>query len=124
METSIETDEKGAPIVAENVSIIKNFKKPAEERQYPVYVYHAPGNKEAVEAYILPVYGKGLWGPIYGFVALDTDLNTIKGISLDHDKETPGLGARITEAAIQERYVGKKIFDTIRHTYVCVHVKG
>ena len=106
----IEKNDKGEPIVAEDVNIVKNFKKPAEEREYPVYVYHAEGNPEAVEAYILPVYGKGLWGPIYGFVALDTDLNTIKGVSLDHDKETPGLGARITSEEVQARYVGKKIF--------------
>ena len=108
----IEKNEKGEPIVAEDVNIVKNFKKPAEERQFPVFVYHAAGNTDAIEAFILPVYGKGLWGPIHGFVALDTDLNTIKGIALDHDGETPGLGARITEKAVQERYVGKKIFDT------------
>jgi Na+-transporting NADH:ubiquinone oxidoreductase subunit C len=107
----IEKDDKGADLKAEDVNIAKNFKKDAEERQYPVFVYHAPGKPEAVEAYILPVFGKGLWGPIYGFVALDTDLNTIKGISLDHDKETPGLGARITGVDVQERYIGKKIFD-------------
>jgi Na+-transporting NADH:ubiquinone oxidoreductase subunit C len=107
----IEKNEKGEPIVAENVNVAKNFKKPAEERQFPVYVYHTPGNKEAIEAYILPIFGKGLWGPIYGFVALDTDLNTIKGIALDHDKETPGLGARITGDDVLTRYIGKKIFD-------------
>ncbi len=107
----IETDEKGAALAAEDVDITRNFKKPVEQRQFPVFIYHAPGNEEEVEAYILPVIGKGLWGPIYGFVALDTDLNTIKGISLDHDKETPGLGARITGKDVQERYIGKKIFD-------------
>lgn len=107
----VEKNEKGEPIIAENVNIAKNFKKPSEERFYPVFIYHAPGNKETVEAYILPLFGKGLWGPIYGFVALDTDLNTVKGISLDHDKETPGLGARITSEEVQARYVGKKIFD-------------
>lgn len=107
----IETNEKGEPIVAENVNIVKNFKKPAEERQYPVFIYHAAGNPEAIEAYILPVYGKGLWGPIHGFIALEIDLNTVKGVALDHNSETPGLGARITEKAVQERYIGKKIFD-------------
>lgn len=107
----VEKDEKGGEIVAEDVSIAKNFKKPADQRHYPVFVFHAAGNEDQVEAYILPVFGKGLWGPIYGFVALDTDLNTIKGISLDHDKETPGLGARITSKEVMERYIGKKIFD-------------
>ena len=120
----VETDEKGAPIVAENVNIAKNFKLPAEQREYPVFIYHAPGNNEAVEAYILPVFGKGLWGPIYGFVALDTDLNTIKGISLDHDKETPGLGARITGNDVQERYVGKKIFDNSGNLVSVSMLKG
>lgn len=108
---AVAQNEKGEPIIAENVNIVKNFKKPAEERQYPVYVFHEAGKPEAVEAYILPIYGKGLWGPIHGFIALETDLNTIKGVALDHNSETPGLGARITEKEVQARYVGKKIFD-------------
>ena len=107
----ISKDEKGDELAAEDVDIAKNFKKDAADRQYPVFIYHEPGDPTGVEAYILPVFGKGLWGPIYGFVALDTDLNTIKGISLDHDKETPGLGARITGSDVQDRYIGKKIFD-------------
>jgi len=107
----VETSDEGESISAEDVNIAKNFKKSPEERLYPVFVYHQPGDKDAVEAYIMPIYGKGLWGPIYGFVALDTDMNTIKGISLDHDKETPGLGARITSPEVQERYIGKKIFN-------------
>jgi Na+-transporting NADH:ubiquinone oxidoreductase subunit C len=107
----VETNSEGEPVVAENVDIAKNFKLPPDERLFPVFIYHSPGNKDATEAYILPIFGKGLWGPIYGFVALDTDMNTIKGISLDHDKETPGLGARITSNDVQERYIGKKVFD-------------
>lgn len=107
----IEKDEKGAPIIAENVDIAKNFKKAPEARMYPVFKYHKPGDKDAVEAYIFPVYGKGLWGPIWGFIALETDLNTIKGTSFDHKTETPGLGARITTAEIRDRYHGKKLFD-------------
>jgi Na+-transporting NADH:ubiquinone oxidoreductase subunit C len=105
------TGAEGQTVVAENVNIAKNFKLPPEERMYPVFIYHTPDNKDVPEAYILPIFGKGLWGPIYGFVALGTDMNTIKGISLDHDKETPGLGARITSDDVQARYIGKKIFD-------------
>ena len=120
----VEKNEKGEPIIAENVNIVKNFKKPAEEREYPVYIYHAAGKPEAVEAYILPVIGKGLWGPIYGFVALDTDLNTIKGVALDHDKETPGLGARITSPDVQARYAGKKIFDATGNLISVSMLKG
>jgi Na+-transporting NADH:ubiquinone oxidoreductase subunit C len=107
----VETDDKGAKVVAENVDIAKNYKKAPEDRLYPVFKYHKPGNRDAVEAYIFPIYGAGLWGPIWGFIALETDLNTIKGVSFDHKTETPGLGARITTAEISNRYIGKKIYD-------------
>ncbi len=107
----IDKDEKGLDVEAEKVNIAKNFKKVSEERMYPVFIYHKPGNKDAIEAYIFPVYGKGLWGPIWGFIALETDLNTIKGTSFDHKSETPGLGSRITSAEIRNRYNGKKVFN-------------
>jgi len=100
-----------AGVSAEKVEIAKDYKKPAEERTYPVFIFHAEGNPEAVESYIFPMYGAGLWDAIWGYLALDTDMNTIGGITLAHAAETPGLGARITEAKVQERYVGKKIFD-------------
>ena len=98
-------------ITAEKVEIAKDYKKPAEERSYPVFIFHAEGNPEAVESYIFPMYGAGLWDAIWGYLALETDMNTIGGITLAHAAETPGLGARITEAKVMERYVGKKIFD-------------
>ena len=120
----VEKDEKGGEMVAENVNIGKNFKKTPEERVYPVFKYHKAGDPSAVEAYILPVYGKGLWGPIWGYIALDIDLNTIKGVSLDHAKETAGLGARITAADVQARYVGKKIFDSAGELVSVSMLKG
>ena len=98
-------------ITAEKVEIAKDYKKPAEERSYPIFIFHAEGNPEAVESYIFPMYGAGLWDAIWGYLALETDMNTIGGITLAHAAETPGLGARITEAKVMERYVGKKIFD-------------
>ncbi|MCK5103931.1 MAG: NADH:ubiquinone reductase (Na(+)-transporting) subunit C [Cyclobacteriaceae bacterium] len=107
----VEKDEKGSDIEAEKVNIAKNFKKAPEDRMYPVFKYHKAGDKDAVEAYIFPVYGKGLWGPIWGFIALETDLNTIKGTSFDHKSETPGLGSRITSTEVRNRYNGKKVFD-------------
>jgi Na+-transporting NADH:ubiquinone oxidoreductase subunit C len=107
----VEKDEQGAAIIAEKVDIAKNFKKAPEDRMYPVFKYHQTGNPDVVEAYIFPVYGKGLWGPIWGFIALETDLSTIKGTSFDHKTETPGLGARITTTEISGRYIGKKVFS-------------
>ena len=96
---------------AEKVEIAKDYKRPADQRKYPVFMFHAEGNPEAVESYIFPLYGAGLWDAIWGYLALETDMNTIGGITLAHASETPGLGARITEGEVQARYVGKKIFD-------------
>ena len=60
---------------------------------------------------VVPVIGAGLWGPIWGYVALDKDLNTVVGAVLDHKGETPGLGAEIANAKFQTRFVGKQIFN-------------
>lgn len=107
----IEKDKKGNPIVPEDVNIIRNFKLDNVERELPVYKFMSADNPDEVEAYILPLYGNGLWNKIYGFVALEKDLNTIKGISFGHVQETPGLGARISDAEIQNRYKTKTIFE-------------
>lgn len=61
--------------------------------------------------YVLPVRGSGLWGPIWGFVALNKDMNTIYGANFDHEGETPGLGAEIATPAFQKQFKGKTIFD-------------
>ena len=66
-------------------------------------------NSSNVEAYIVPVYGAGLWDKIYGFVAISDDFETIEGVSFGHISETPGLGARIADKEIQQRYRGKKL---------------
>ena len=60
---------------------------------------------------VVPLYGAGLWGPIWGYIALASDMNTVKGIVLDHQGETPGLGAEITTAKHQAMYVGKTVFE-------------
>jgi Na+-transporting NADH:ubiquinone oxidoreductase subunit C len=91
------------------ISIGKEYKKPAEERALPIYVVGKKDNPEEVESYVLPVYGKGLWDFIWAYVAIDADLKTIEGIVFDHVGETPGLGARITDAEVQQRFVGKQL---------------
>jgi Na+-transporting NADH:ubiquinone oxidoreductase subunit C len=58
------------------------------------------------------VYGYGLWNDIWGFIALESDMNTIRGVKFDHKGETPGLGARIqSDAELQDRYKGKSIYE-------------
>ena len=98
---------------AEMVDVGKNYKKPLEERLFPVYVFHEEGAPTQIKSYVFPIYGAGLWDAIWGFIALDTDMNTIGGITLAHAGETPGLGARITEPGVQARFEGKEIFDQL-----------
>lgn len=116
----VDTNEKGGPMVAEEVNIEKNYKKPVEDRMYPVFKYSANGE----EAYILPVFGAGLWDAIWGFVAINPDLKSVKGISFDHKGETPGLGARITSDEIQVRYQGKSLYNANGEFVAITMVKG
>lgn len=60
---------------------------------------------------VIPVHGRGLWGPIYGNIAFNPDGNTIGGAKFFHDKETPGLGAEIDQFWFSEQFKGKQIFD-------------
>ena len=120
----IEKNKKGNPIKAEDVNILKNYKQAAGSREYPVYKYMSETNPDEIVAYILPLYGAGLWNAIYGYVALEKDLNTIKGVSFGHVGETPGLGARISSTEIQERYKGKTIFDEDGNLISVTMLKG
>jgi len=83
-------------------------KKPLIEQYLPVFKA-TPDDGEKVT--ILPVEGKGLWGPIYGYVSLKSDMNTIYGVTFDHKGETPGLGAEINTSAFEDMFHGKKLFD-------------
>lgn len=114
----------GAPVIAEGVEIGKQFKLPPEERLYPVYKLMSENNPDQTDAYILPVYGNGLWDNIWGYIALEKDLTTIRGAVFDHAGETPGLGARITTVEVQERFKGKKIYDDMGELVAVSMVKG
>ncbi|MBQ2025238.1 MAG: NADH:ubiquinone reductase (Na(+)-transporting) subunit C [Paludibacteraceae bacterium] len=74
--------------------------KPLAERNLPLFVCQI----DSATKYVLPVYGAGLWGPIWGYVALDADKSTIFGVYFSHAGETPGLGAEITSAAFKQQF--------------------
>lgn len=76
-----------------------------EDKNYPLFIAEIEGKK----AYIIPVVGKGLWGPIWGNVCLDEDMRTIKGATFDHKGETPGLGAEIKQAFFIKGWLGEKV---------------
>ncbi len=74
--------------------------------------------KDSVKYFVIPVYGKGLWGPIWGNVALESDANTIYGVNFGNESETPGLGAEISSPPVSGKVVfsdefkGKKIMNS------------
>ena len=85
--------------------------------EYPVFENKATGE------IVLPVTGKGLWGDIWGYVALGADLNTIKGVIFDHAGETPGLGAEIATPKYQAQFAGKTVYEGSQLVGIAV-VKG
>ncbi len=90
-----------------NTDLKKERAKAHEDMLLPVFECQTENGLK----YILPLRGTGLWGPIWGFVALNEDMNTIYGANFDHQGETPGLGAEISTPPFEKPFVGKKLFD-------------
>ena len=87
------------------------------EAQLPLYVCEVKGETK----YVLPLYGAGLWGPIWGYVALDADKETIYGVYFSHAGETPGLGAEITNRdKFQVPFIGKKAVNANNEVIISV----
>lgn len=85
----------------------QEIKKPQDKRLLPVFVCAT----EAGTKYIVPVYGAGLWGPIWGYVAFNDNGDTIYGAYFAHQGETPGLGAEIEKPKFSDQFQGKDIFS-------------
>jgi len=90
-----------------DVKVELEVKKPADERMLPVFVCKT----DAGTKYIVPIYGAGLWGPIWGYIAMDNNGDTIYGAYFAHQGETPGLGAEIEKTAFSSQFEGKQIFS-------------
>jgi len=88
----------------------KELAKKMQDRELPLFV----ANIDGVTKYVISVYGAGLWGPIWGYVALDEDKNTIYGTYFSHASETPGLGAEIALKPFQQNFIGKSILNDQR----------
>lgn len=91
-----------------DINMALEYKKPAAERKLPVYECKT----DAGMKFIVPVYGAGLWGPIWGYIAFDDNGDTIYGAYFSHEGETPGLGAEIEKPAFQKQFEGKDIFSS------------
>lgn len=75
-------------------------------------VYIVEDANGGIEIMVLPVSGYGLWGTMYGYLALEGDANTVIGIGFYEQKETPGLGGEVTNPRWKALWPGKKIYDT------------
>lgn len=77
--------------------------KGGKDLQLPVY-------KFSNGISVIPVYGAGLWGPVWGYIAFESDLNTIAGAYFDHESETPGLGGKIKDdPSFRAQFKGKSV---------------
>ena len=89
-----------------DVNVAELSKEAPEKRLLPVYVCTlADGSTK----YILPMYGAGLWGPIWGYISVDSDGSTVYGTYFAHQGETPGLGAEIEKPHFRDQFDGKHL---------------
>jgi Na+-transporting NADH:ubiquinone oxidoreductase subunit C len=82
-------------------------KSQGKDFKIPLYIADVEGQK----VFIVPLLGKGLWGPIWGNIAFKQDFNEVLNASFVHSKETPGLGAEIDTRNFSDQFIGKTIFD-------------
>jgi len=112
--------EKVDGVKAFDVVLKEEQKKPLEAQSLPVFTAVLEDGEKVI---IVPVEGKGLWGPIYGYVSIKSDMNTIFGVTFDHKAETPGLGAEINTPAFESMFAGEMLFENDRFVSIGV-VKG
>lgn len=78
------------------------------KKEFPVFQAKLDDGKIL---YVVPMTGAGLWGPVWGYIALESDCNMVYGAKFDHKGETPGLGAEIALPDFSKQFVGKQLFD-------------
>lgn len=100
------------------IDIVKEMSKPLAERELPVYVAKMD---DGSTKYVMSLRGTGLWGALWGYLALDSDKNTVYGTYFSHASETPGLGANIADAPFQDQFIGKHIMNN-RSEFVSIAV--
>ena len=88
---------------SEDIAIVKNKENIGK-------IYLLKDSSEELEKIILPIRGYGLWGTLYGYIAIDSDLNTIRGLEFYAHKETPGLGAEVDNPKWKALWDGKSIY--------------
>ncbi|MDE6074239.1 MAG: NADH:ubiquinone reductase (Na(+)-transporting) subunit C [Muribaculaceae bacterium] len=103
-----------------SIKMEQQVKVPADSRLLPLYICSIDGSTK----YIIPLYGQGLWGPIWGYISLNDDASTVYGAFFDHQGETPGLGAEITKDAFRDEFRNKELFKDDRFLPIAVVKAG
>ena len=93
--------------VVKQLDPVADFDIKAAEGEFPMYVAEVNGETK----YILPMNGAGLWGAIWGYMALNDDRNTVFGVFFNHAGETPGLGAEIVTENFRNPFIGKHLLN-------------
>jgi len=97
------------------VDMKKESKLAKSVRKMPLYV----GERDGKTFYVIPMYGKGLWDAIWGYIALDDQL-VVQGATFDHKGETPGLGANIKERYFMDDFIGEQIMNNGKYAGITV----
>ncbi|MDA9325304.1 NADH:ubiquinone reductase (Na(+)-transporting) subunit C [Flavobacteriales bacterium] len=116
-------DDKGNVLdgSAFDVDLGVEVKKNIADQKLPLYISIL---EDSSRCFIIPLRGKGLWGPIWGYIALKEDVNTVFGAVFAHKSETPGLGAEINQSFFQEPFRDKKIFNSDDEFVSITVIKG
>lgn len=96
----------GTELVPYEGKFLSSYGSAIKAGELHVFVAQAEGETK----YVLPVTGRGLWGGLWGYIALNADKKTVYGTYFYHESETAGLGARIGERWFQEQFNGKPVF--------------
>lgn len=89
----------------DEAGFMTSYKGEFDNGRLHIFIAEVNGERK----FIIPMNGLGLWGPIWGYVALDEDRNTVYGTYFSHQGETPGLGAEIAAGYFQDRFIGKSV---------------
>jgi Na+-transporting NADH:ubiquinone oxidoreductase subunit C len=112
---------KGDSVLEDNEAYLIDIKKQltlaekGETPKLPLFI----GEKDGEKLYIIPMYGKGLWDAIWGFIALNKDM-VVQGVFFDHKSETPGLGANINQRYFMDDFTGETIMQDTRYAGINV----
>lgn len=101
---------QGEKVTESNDAYLIDVKKEETKAKNPDYTRRLPlfvGEKDGKEVFVLPVRGKGLWDAIWGFVAVDRNMEVL-GVYFDHKGETPGLGAEIKQRYFMDDFKGER----------------